>query len=397
MTSELIPSLTKSFSLKGKAPRYPIVQGGMGIGISLYELACAVSLAGAVGTVSSVALDQLTPARLGMTDLMHPIEATAREIADTKKDGGFASLNIMCAVTGRDGKAYEHAVRGAVEGGVDMIISGAGLPAQLPSITKAAAGKDHDVALVPIISSAKALKLLISRYWDKQGYRPDAIVLEGPKAGGHLGWSYKAIEAAQGNFLEEYDLFEKLLDPVLEIAEQFPNDAGPIPVIVAGGIFDRADIHKAFKRGASAVQMGTRFAMTHESGASEEYKKAIAESKTEDIAIGTADWGSPCGYPFRYLKTSPLGASKGQFKGSFCICAGLFATIGGEVSEGKPRGCPEGYVKPPGAACPAVGNTLYEGLFTCGTVADRIDRVISVAELMEELTGVACPAVPTRA
>ena len=152
--------LEKNFRLKGISGRYPIIQGGMGIGVSLYSLASAVGREGCIGTISSVALDQLVRKRLlesgeQVKDVknrsMDFIEATAREVYDTKKDCGVVAINIMVALP----NYYEQSVEGAVEGGANMIISGAGLPLNLPSLVEKYAGEDHDINLVPIVSSAR--------------------------------------------------------------------------------------------------------------------------------------------------------------------------------------------------------------------------------------------------
>jgi len=380
--------LERTFQLKSIQQRYPIFQGGMGVGISLHGLAAAVGSTGCIGTVSSAALDQLTPKRLGKPR-MGLVEATAIEIADTIDACGLAAINVMVALF----NSYEDSVRGAIEGGVDMIVSGAGLPLSLPSIVKRVTGtNDHGISLIPIISSSRAFELICKK-WDRQGYRPDAVVLEGPKAGGHLGWNYKQVGAGGLDFLKRFDLFDKLLDPVLDTAEKYQNGSGPIPVIVAGGIYTNDDIVMALDRGAGAVQMGTRFAATVESDGSDEFKSQLVAADSSDILLGTEDWGSPCGLPFRYLRTSPLAIQKNRISGPFCICTTLLAGAGIDSTDklgqkGYPRGCPEKYVLPPGekAICSATGkNTSYTPLFTCGTEAHRVDRILPVRELVDEL------------
>ncbi|MFC1648975.1 NAD(P)H-dependent flavin oxidoreductase [Nanoarchaeota archaeon] len=396
-------SLERTLSMKNVKDRYPIVQGGMGIGISLYELAAADGREGGIGTISSACLDQLVPRRLGLnTQRMDMVEATEIEVADTKRDGGVASINIMVAVF----DSYENSVQGAVNGGVDVIISGAGLPKQLPAIVKKFTGtNDHDINLVPIVSSARAFEI-ICKIWKRHGYRPDAVVLEGPRAGGHLGWSYEQVKEAGNNFLETYDMFDALLNPVLDVANAYKNDSGPIPVIVAGGIYTHQDILYALSKGAAAVQMGTRFAATVESGASPEMKQAYVNSRAEDVALGDKNWGSPCGLPFRYLKMSPLAVKRRRLEETFegdlpsdlCICTTLMSAIGVDNTKylgkrqaegGMPIGCPERYVIPTlfNEPCPATGKatTDYSSLFTCGTEVHRVDRIIPVAELMKEL------------
>lgn len=405
-------SLEKTLQLKGLEKRGPIFQGGMGIGVSLEPLATAVGKFGdgkqGIGTISTVCMDQYTPRRLVLegetVDYASPgrmdfIEAVRTEISDTKMRAGVVAVNIMCALP----LFYERSIEGAVKGGVNAIVSGAGLPLKLPNQVKKYTGKsDHEINLIPIVSSAKALEIICKR-WGKQGYRPDAVVLEGPKAGGHIGWSYKEVKEAGKYFLKKFDLFDALLDPVLDIAKKYPNDFGPIPVVPAGGIYTHEDIKHALSRGASGVQLGTRFAMTHESGWTDEVKQAVIATNKEDIVltdlaktkssnvITDISWASPCGYPFRISKKSPLYLVKqGNY---FCICSGLMGATGIDNTklrgtEGFPRGCPERYVLlGKDKVCQAAGNIDYSPLITCGTEAYRIDKILSVEELMTELIG----------
>ena len=145
--------------------------------------------------------------------------------------------------------------------------------------------------MIPIVSSARALEIICKK-WERLGYRPDAVVLEGPLAGGHLGFKADQIDL-------ESNKLENLFPPVMDAAKKY----GDIPVIVAGGIYTHADIVRFLKMGASGVQMGTRFLATEESTASEEYKRAVIAAKEEDIIIAI-DPGSPCGLPFRVIRQS---------------------------------------------------------------------------------------------
>ena len=387
-------SLEKILKFKGMSARYPIVQGGMGIGVSLYELCTSVGLEGGIPTLSSVALDQFTRKRLlalgeEVVDVlpgrMDFVEATRMEISDIKKISGDVAINVMCALP----LYYEKSLEGAILGGVNMIVSGAGLPSALPSQVKNITGtNDHFINLVPIVSSARALNILIKK-WDAQGYRPDAVVLEGPKAGGHLGWNYKQIENSE-DFLKEYDVIEHLLPEVLDVANRYRNDFGPILVIVAGGVYTHQDIVNALDKGASAVQMGTRFAVTEESGFTPEAKQLYIDSKKDDIVIASRLWGPPCKYPFRYIEKSPL-VTETQINPDqpyFCICPALMGATGidNTAKKGFPKGCPEGYVLlDKQKACPAVGMSSYSNLVTAGSEAYRVNEVVSVSELMKEL------------
>jgi NAD(P)H-dependent flavin oxidoreductase YrpB (nitropropane dioxygenase family) len=324
-----------------------------------------------------VALDQFTSKRV--QEPLNTVDAVAREVSDTKKKGGFAAINIMAKLVG----TYEESVEGAVKGGANMIAVGAGLPTNLPHLVEKFYGsKNHNIAIVPIVSSAQVLDLIIHRYWQPGGYMPDAIVLEGPKAGGHIGFSYKMINKSGDNFLKEYDLLDVLLPQVLEILHKGNYD---IPVFVAGGIRNKDDIAKALNIGATGVQIGTPFVVAYESGASEDFKNLIIESRDEDVRLGNEEWGSPASYPFRYNVKSPLvkESSKGKH---FCICRGLIhATNDIELTNNKATGCPEGYVKPLHGACPAAGNIINQPLYTMGSDINSITKKAYAADIIKEL------------
>lgn len=351
--------------IKGKTIPVPIIQGGMGIGVSLYPLARAVAREGGVGIVSSAALDRLLTKRNGKK--LNAYEAAYEEISLSKAEGGFAGINVMMALV----KSYEDSVRGAIDAGADFIISGAGLPLNLPVIQP-----PGETALLPIVSSARALDL-ICRKWEKHGYRPDAVVLEGPLAGGHLGFKLDQMEV-------ESNRLENLLPPVKDVAVK----NGDFPVIVAGGIYTHEDILRFLAMGADGVQMGTRFLATEESSATAKYKQAVIAAKDEDICIAVSP-ASPCGMPFRVIRHSPMFAhpndrkprcdkgylllkdaegnytrclAKESNEGYFCICNGLLSSAGYNSEEENP-------------------------LYTVGTNASRVDSILSVKALMTELTG----------
>lgn len=246
------------------------------------------------------------------------------------------------------------------------------MPLNLPSIQK-----PRDTALVPIVSSARALELICKK-WERQGYRPDATVLEGPLAGGHLGFKFDDIGL-------ESNRLENLLGPVKDCASKH----GGFPVIVAGGIFSYSDIIRFIGLGADGVQMGTRFMVTKESSASSSYKQAVISAGKDDVVIAQRP-GSPCGLPFRILRKSPMFVSalrqlrkprcnkgyvlyknrngvwccnaKESNEESFCVCNGLLSSAGYNPKEEEP-------------------------LYTVGSNAFRVDRILSVKELMDELKG----------
>jgi nitronate monooxygenase len=360
-------SVLKPLIIKGKHIKVPIIQGGMGVGVSLYPLANAVACEGGVGVVSSACLDRLIAKRSNKK--VNTYEAAYEEVSLSKFQGGFTGINIMGALV----KDFNDSVRGALDAGADVIISGAGLPLNLPAIQP-----PKDTALIPIVSSARALDIICKK-WAKLGYQPDAVVLEGPLAGGHLGFRMDQIDL-------ESNKLENLLPSVKDMARKF----GDFPVIVAGGIYTHQDIVKFMNMGADGVQMGTRFLATNESSATEAYKKAVIAAKAEDIIVAHRP-GSPCGLPFRVIKQSAMYMSslarrrkpkcdkgyvlmkdaEGKFtvcpakednKDYFCICNGLLSSAGYNSSEEEP-------------------------LYTVGTNASRVDKILSVKSLMKELTG----------
>ncbi len=274
----------------------PVVQGGMGVGVSAGGLAGAVAREGGIGTVSSVDLRRLHPdlmektAALPKTPEAKPLidaanlEALDREIRGAKaiaKGKGMVAVNVMRALS-----EYEAYVKQALVSGADAIVVGAGLPLDLPDLAK-----DYpQVALIPILSDARGVQLVV-RKWQKKGRLPDAIVLEHPRlAGGHLG-------AARVDDLHDPRFeFETAIPQVLEF---FRNEGISIPLIAAGGISSHEDIVRLQALGASAVQLGTAFAVTIESDAAPEFKRVLAEAKPEDMV----EFVSVAGLPARAVRT----------------------------------------------------------------------------------------------
>jgi nitronate monooxygenase len=346
--------------------KVPVIQGGMGIGLSNYTLAGAVAAEGGMGVLSSAALDRIVSNRHGRK--MNHREAAAQDVIDAKKlsNGGMIGMNVMVAVI----NTYEDSVLGAMDGGVDAIISGAGLPMALPEIVKLHPRAD-EVALIPIVSSGRATEVIFKR-WSRSGRLPDALVVEGPLAGGHIAWRDLEQAADPANKLEN------LLEEVSAVCKAWNLN---IPVIAAGGVYTFEDIKRYIDLGCGGVQMGTRFLATHESGANNTYKRLLVECKEEDIELANKP-GSPCGMLFRVLKQSPFyqealnyarapKCDKGYLlnKGncpaknandtSFCICNGLLASIKLAPNE--------------------------KDLYTVGQTAYRINKIVSVKELMNEL------------
>jgi nitronate monooxygenase len=276
----------------------PIVQGGMGVGVSAHRLAGTVAGLGGIGTISSIDLRRLHPDLMAQTQALAPtpdnearinaanVEALRREIVAARAlSGGFGmvAVNVMRAVS-----AYTDYVRCSLEQGVDAVVVGAGLPLDLPDLAA-----DHPrTALIPILSESRGVHLLL-RKWEKKGRLPDAIVLEHPRwAGGHLG---AASLADLGH--EKFD-FETVIPQCLDIFRSM-GLAGKIPLIAAGGVNSLARIRQLQNLGAAGVQLGTAFAVTTECDAHEVFKKTLADAKPEDIV----DFISVAGLPARAVRT----------------------------------------------------------------------------------------------
>ncbi len=364
----------------GEIARNTIIQAGMAIGISSPRLARQAASRGLVGTVASAGSEKIWSALLNRK--VSAREGAYLDVRAAKRDGGFIAINCMYAIG-----AYRDAVYGALDAGVDAIISGAGIPLELPAIVAEYAADHpglHRPALIPIISTARALGILIRR-WERQACVPDAVVLEGPLAGGHLGFNYEALGREDSSLDAQYPLIKAL-------AEKYG-----FPVIVAGGVYDRSDISSWHDLGAGGVQIGTRFLATVESGASEDFKRRLVSANKSDIIVAKVP-GSPCGLPFRILKDSP-----GYWEASeerrepycsqsllikpgrpcpaaescryFCICNNLLSAL-----ELRDYAYPDTY---------DISGSLGDALpiYTTGALGCRIDRIMPADELIDELTG----------
>ncbi len=264
----------------------PVIQGGMGVAISLSGLASAVANEGGIGIISSAAIGMLLP------DFAKNFKnANRRALRDEirkarEKTKGIIGVNIMIALTD-----YEEHLTVAVEEKADLIISGAGLPLRMPEILIKDKKEKNKTKFLPIVSSAKAAALIF-RYWEGHyGVIPDAVVVEGPKAGGHLG--YKKNQIGQPQFA-----IEQIIPEVVKAIKPFEDKFGKsIPVIAAGGIYTGADMYRMIKLGAQGVQMATRFVPTFECDASMAFKKAYIQSTPDDIVL----IDSPVGLPGRAI------------------------------------------------------------------------------------------------
>lgn len=266
--------------------RIPIVQGGMGVRVSLSSLASAVANQGGIGTISSIGLGDLKASKKDIEGISR--NALLREIEKARSlTTGLLAVNIMGVLSNA-----ADLVKTAVEGGIRIIVFGAGLPTRLPSLCE-----DPDVNLVPIISSARVANLILRSWESRYGRTVDAFILEGPLAGGHLGFSKEQLENIDDHKVEN------ILPEVLEVIKPYEDRFGQkIPTIVAGGVYTGSDIGQMLARGASAVQMGTRFVATEECGVSDRFKQAYIDAREEDIVIIK----SPVGMPGRAIKNEFL-------------------------------------------------------------------------------------------
>ena len=308
-----------SLSIGDLTAKMPIVQGGMGVGISLSGLASAVANQGGIGVIAG--------AMIGMKEpdvAKNPIEANLRALRQElskarEKTQGIIGVNIMVALT-----TFSQMVRTAIENRADIIFSGAGLPLEMPKhLLQACEEKKEEfkTKLVPIVSSARAATLIARKWLSRFDYLPDAFVVEGPKAGGHLG--FKREEIDDPNFA-----LEVLVPQVVEAAKRLEDQKGrAVPVIAAGGIYTGADIKKFLDLGAAGVQMGTRFVATRECDADERYKQAYVNSSraTSPPAKKTSPssralWACPAA-PSRTTSSSPPArATKNLSNASSTVC-----------------------------------------------------------------------------
>ena len=342
-------------------PRFPIIQGGMGVMISGPSLSGAVAAAGGIGTLATVGLGMASMTCNVNNVMQKNVQALKEFIARAreKAKGGVLAANCMCALSD-----YEKQIRAVCEAGVDIIISGAGLPLKLPELTK----DFPDVALVPIVSSVKAADIIVRRWAKHFNRTPDAFVVETPNAaGGHLGASTE--EQAMDTKLSLDNVIPALVSWLKEIKLN-------IPVIAAGGIFDRKDMLHAFELGASCVQMGTRFAATVEGDASDRFKQAYVDAKPEDVVL----LQSPCGLPGRAILTPMLKRyfSHSDTEVEPCIANCLSHCV--YKSTRKTFCIAKALVN-------ALQGNWEDGLFFCGSNVWKVKKIQKVKEIFDELVG----------
>lgn len=349
-------SLLKPLRIGELTAQIPVVQGGMGVGVSLSGLAGAVASCGGVGVISTAQIGyrdkdfDADPIGCNLRAIKEEIDK-AREIAG---GAGIIGVNIMVAT-----KKYEEYVRAAVAAGVDIIISGAGLPMTLPEL----AGKAR-TKIAPIVSSLKSAQVIL-RYWLKKYNRlPDMVVIEGPLAGGHLGF-----DAGQLSHIEEMNYDEEIRRIIGHVNACAGERGKEIPVVVAGGIYTREDAEQSFRLGASGVQMATRFVTTYECDASEAYKQTYLDARKEDIVIVK----SPVGMPGRAISNAFMKRA-GEGRIPHGRCHNCIITC-------KPNETPYCITD---ALVNAVKGKVDEALLFCGANAYRAEKMEHVQDIMNE-------------
>ncbi|MEH2930705.1 nitronate monooxygenase family protein [Candidatus Ventrimonas sp. KK005] len=357
--------------------KYPVIQGGMGVGISLSSLAGAVAKAGGIGIIST--------AQIGFRDpdfLKDPMGANMRAIgtefekARAIAPDGIIGFNIMVAT-----KNYAQYVKEAVKAGADLIISGAGLPVDLPGYLEEAkriAGETVRTKLAPIVSTAKSA-MVICKMWDRKYKKaPDLVVIEGPLAGGHLGFSREQLSeyrADTDNVPETYDAtaYDEEVRGILKVVKQYEEKYDKsIPVVLAGGIYTRQDVEHAFDLGADGVQVATRFVTTEECDAPMSYKQTYIDAKKEDIVITK----SPVGMPGRAIRNRFLDyVADHKAKIEHCYQC---------LEHCDPKNIPYCITK---ALSNAAEGDLDHALLFCGSNAYRADKIETVEHVIYDLMG----------
>lgn len=351
--------MSKPFVIRGKKISLPIVQGGMGVGVSRSSLASSVINCGGIGTISA--------SQIGYTDPdfnKGPKQAYAANIKVLKEEiskvrvvsSGFLAVNILTA-----SRQYADLAKAAVEAGADALVSGAGLPLDMPAYT---AGSE--TANIPIVSSSRALNLICKRWKKRYNTLPDAVVVEGPMAGGHLGVKYEDIQT--------HKMEDNLDKRFLDVKDYLAKNEIDIPVIVAGGIFTRSDAKKYFDLGASAIQVGTRFIGTIECDADVAFKQKFVDSKIDDVRYVK----SPVGYPARALSNE---MTKELDLGNIAVDKCLACVI---PCAGRHPSTPYCITD---KLIMAVNGDVDNGLVFTGANGYRIEEITTVSDVIEELLG----------
>ncbi len=335
--------------------KFPLIQGGMGVGISLSGLAGAVAKAGGIGIISTAQIGFREP------DFdTNPIEVNLRvigkEIAKARQiaEGGILGVNIMVAT-----KRYEDYVRAAVAAGIDLVVSGAGLPIKLPELVTGSLTK-----IAPIVSSAKSANVIL-KMWDKKYHTTaDLVVIEGPKAGGHLGFRREEIEKLSDAEYEQE--IKAIMEVVADYGRKYEKH---VPVVFGGGIYDRTDVEHYLSLGLNGVQVASRFVTTHECDANENYKQAYIKAQKDDIVLVN----SPVGMPGRAIRNHFYEDSKlGKYSPKRCRQC---------IQTCNPKETP--YCITDALINAAEGNT-EDALLFCGANAYRAEKIEHVSDIFQE-------------
>jgi len=348
--------LISVLNINGLVPKFPIIQGGMSVGISLDNLASAVANAGGIGIIGTagIGLIENPQTRKVKEANMEGLKKVIRKAREKTK--GIIGVNIMTVLND-----YKELVRTAVKEEIDLIISGAGLPLNLPEFLD----ENSKTRLVPIVSSLKAAQIIFKKWWTKYKYIPDAFVVEGPKAGGHLG--YKVVNLENPEFQLEVTV-PQIVDFSEEIKKEYNKE---VPVIAAGGIDSPEKVKEIFSLGAKGIQVGTPFIATEECDADIKFKESLINAKEEDIVIIE----SPVGLPGRAVKNKFIE----------------------DVSKGikKPFKCPYqciktcNFVDAPYCIAQALLNAakgnLDDGFVFSGQYGYKIDKITTVQDVINYL------------
>lgn len=336
----------------------PIIQGGMGVGISLGNLAGHVAKNGGMGVISTA-----HPGYRAEDFEKNPVEVNKRELAkeiqkakEIAKGKGMVAINAMVAITD-----YAQMVEVAIKNKIDAIISGAGLPMNLPGFVKGT-----KVKIAPIVSSGKAARL-ICKTWDRRYHvAPDFVVIEGSEAGGHLGFHKEDV--LNKTTAKLADIFKEVKETLQPFVEKYQKE---IPIFVAGGVYDANDIKQFVDLGVDGVQMATRFICTEECDADIKYKEAFINAKKEDIEIVK----SPVGMPGRAIMTKLTERLKNEERIPVKRCYNCLVPCDVKTTP---------YCISSALINAAKGN-LDEGLVFSGSNGYRNDKIVTVKELMDEL------------
>lgn len=338
----------------------PIIQGGMGVGISLGNLAGAVAKEGGIGIISSAQIGYLEP-DFDKDPLAANLRAIKKEYDKARKiaPDGVIGFNIMVAL-----KHYEEYVQAAAEAGADLIISGAGLPTELPKLT---AGRG--TMLAPIVSTGRSAGVIL-KFWDRKYNRvPDLLVIEGPKAGGHLGFTREQLAAYLEEETQDYDgEVREIIAVVREYEERYQKK---IPVALAGGIENREQVQHAFALGADAVQVASRFVTTEECDADIRYKEAYLQAEEEDIVIVK----SPVGMPGRAILNDFMKRVNAGEKIPHSPCHGCLRNC-------KPSEIPYCITD---SLIHAAKGEVEDALLFCGAYAYKASKMETVKEVIDSL------------